>query len=48
MELYDDDGETFDYEKGNFAKAVLSVKKDKRSIERKWCYPKTTIFTIIK
>ncbi|MBX3252814.1 MAG: DUF5110 domain-containing protein [Chitinophagaceae bacterium] len=30
MELYDDDGETFDYEKGNFAKAVLSVKKDKK------------------
>ncbi|MFT3746837.1 MAG: glycoside hydrolase family 31 protein [Agriterribacter sp.] len=30
MELYDDDGETFDYEKGNFAKAILSVKKDKK------------------
>ena len=30
MELYDDDGETFDYEKGNFAKATLSVKKDKK------------------
>ncbi|MGN6494969.1 MAG: TIM-barrel domain-containing protein [Agriterribacter sp.] len=29
-ELYDDDGETFDYEKGAFAKAKLSVKKDKK------------------
>ena len=32
MELYDDAGETFDYEKGSFAKAVLSVKKDKKGI----------------
>lgn len=30
--LYDDDGETFDYEKGNFSRAVLSVKKDKKGI----------------
>lgn len=28
--LYDDDGETFDYEKGTFTNALLRVKKDKK------------------
>jgi alpha-glucosidase (family GH31 glycosyl hydrolase) len=28
--LYDDDGETFDFEKGNFSWTTLSVKKDKK------------------
>jgi alpha-D-xyloside xylohydrolase len=30
IELYDDDGETFDYEKGAYARALLSVTKDKK------------------
>ena len=30
IQLYDDDGETFDYEKGVYARALLSVKKDKK------------------
>ncbi|HTN06260.1 TIM-barrel domain-containing protein [Agriterribacter sp.] len=30
IQLYDDDGETFDYEKGAYARALLSVKKDKK------------------
>ena len=30
IQLYDDDGETFDYEKGAYAKALLSVRKDKK------------------
>lgn len=30
--LYDDDGETFDYEKGAYARALLSVKKDRKGV----------------
>ena len=30
IQLYDDDGETFDYENGAYARALLSVKKDKK------------------
>src|SRR5690606_33106104 len=32
IQLYDDDGETFDYEKGAYARALLSVKKDKKGV----------------
>lgn len=32
IQLYDDDGETFDYEKDAYARALLSVKKDKKGV----------------
>lgn len=32
VQLYDDDGETFNYEKGDCARATLSVKKDKNGV----------------
>lgn len=32
ISLYDDDGETFNYEKGDYARAVLSVKRDKKGM----------------
>jgi alpha-D-xyloside xylohydrolase len=32
IQLYDDDGETFDYEKGAYARALLSVRKDKKGV----------------
>jgi alpha-D-xyloside xylohydrolase len=32
FQLYDDDGESFDYEKGKFSRINLSVKKDKNGV----------------
>lgn len=43
--LYDDDGETFDYEKGKYGRAALSVKKDKKgSLKGTVELPKNAIF----
>ena len=30
--LYDDDGETFEYEKGSYSRTTLSVRKNKKCI----------------
>ncbi|MBW7891136.1 MAG: DUF5110 domain-containing protein [Chitinophagaceae bacterium] len=45
ISLYDDDGDTFDYEKGDYARAVLSVKKNRRGELRGFAeLPKTKSF----
>lgn len=45
IQLYDDDGETFNYERGDYARAVLSVKADKKGrLKGAAILPKSKVF----